>query len=901
MTVNLTDSRPDPELLLKQVQYSSEKKYDTKGKLKIFFGYSAGVGKTYAMLEEAHDLIKKGKDIVVGYIEPHTRAETMKLAEGLETIPVQRIKYRSIMLNEFDLDAALKRKPEIILVDELAHSNAYGVRNKKRYQDVEELLNAGIDVYTTVNVQHIESLNDIIKDVTRISVRETVPDYIFDYSNKVELIDIEPEELLKRFEEGKVYKADRAATAMNNFFKRENLDTLREISMRRTADRIYRDSSSKNVSASKKNIEHKLLVLISPSPSSAKNIRVTARMAEAYRANWFAVYVETPDTINNGMDEIKSLRENMALAEQLGAEVVNLFGDDMALVISKYAEMSGITNIVIGVSRRKKGFSDLFREEFTDKLMELLSDVEIHIIPDSQNTKTFKKKKKVSIGNDFSLSWTDTIKTAIVLCLATLISIVLNDIGVGSQNISMLYILSVVVVSRITSGYVYGIFSSVVGMFGYSAIFTYPYFTFNIMKNGFPLTFFIMLLIAIITSALTVRNKMQNQSAALREQRTQVLYDINKKLLVTRGLQNIIEIINAYIVKLLERSVIFYSELPSDEYVGIMTLAKGDEEAQKFLQTNDEKAVVNWVFTNKKRAGAGTDTLMGAGAYYMPVIAQNKVMGVIGVSCSKGELTQDNRVFIRMITSQLAMALGRQRLSDEQRQLSVESEKEKIRSNLLRAISHDLKNPLLEIMNTGEKILNSNGVLDRKELNKDALYIKEEAQWLARMAENLLSVTMLKEGSMKVKKTPENVKMIVDEAVSRVLERFTYRKININKIDREMTVPMDGTLIEQVIINLLENSIKHSDSGSDINISVKKENKSAVFTVEDFGDGIAEEELPHIFEGFDRSLKYNKENASRTTGIGLSICTTIINAHSGKIKAINKKEAGAVIEFRIPM
>lgn len=554
--------RPNPDELLRQI--GTEEAPDRMGKLKIFFGYSAGVGKTYAMLRAAHDCLDSGIDVVVGYIEPHTRAETMKLVEGLPVLPTRQVSYKNIVLNEFDLDGALKRHPQLILVDELAHTNAPGVRNKKRYQDVEELLNAGIDVYTTVNVQHLESLNDIIKDITHIEVRETIPDYIFDKADSVALVDIEPEELLKRFEEGKIYRPERVVTAMNNFFTRQNLSTLREISMRRTADRIY----GRDGKAMEKSVSERLLVLLSPSPSSAKNLRVGARMAEAYHAKWEALYVETRTKLTP--EQGKLLRDNMNLAEQLGAEVVTMYGENLAEVVAAHANLTGVTNVIIGKTRNKKHLKDFFKEDFEDQLIGLLKSAELHIIPDSDNAGTkYKRPAKQGSRKDFGLL----------------------------------------------------------------------------------------------------------------EQRTQILYEISKKLLATRGLMNIISGMNEYISRILERSVIFY--LPDMNEPGVFWQAEFDQDAS-FLLGDDEKAVAKWVLLNKKCAGAGTDTLMGAGAFYMPIMSQGAVLGVMGVSCRKGLLSQDQRMLLRMIASQIAMALERQRLSDEQLKYNLELQREKLKEDWMK-------------------------------------------------------------------------------------------------------------------------------------------------------------------------------------------------------------------------
>lgn len=892
---DMNDARPNPDALLEQLR-GDEK--PLMGRLKIFFGYAAGVGKTYAMLDDANEQQKCGVDVVVGYVEPHTRPETIQLLGSLPILPPKVIDYRNIQLKEFDLDAALERKPQLILVDELAHSNAVGVRNRKRYQDVEELLHAGIDVYTTVNVQHIESLNDVVQGITQVTVRETVPDYIFDNADKVKLIDIEPDELLKRFEAGKIYRPERANAAMQNFFTKQNLRLLREIAMRKAADRISHDNQSESKTG-KKMANTRILVCISPSPSSARCIRWAARTAEAFHAPWVVLYVETTESASFSEEQNKNIRANMELAERLGAEVVTIGGFDVAGVVIQYAKLSGITNIVMGKSRRRKTLKSMFEPDFEDQLVEQLKNIEIHIIPDRVSAKAYKKFKKNRQKGKLALSWIDLLKMLGILTTSTLLSAGLRTLDIGDQNVIMVYILSVLVISRITPGYVYGVAASLLSVLAFNFFFTEPYYTFNAIQAGYPITFLIMLLVALITSALTVRFKTQATLAVERERRTEVLYEINKKLLVTRGLENIIQLTNGYIIKLFGRSVIFYTKDPVDGTAGTLTQAT-DADAS-FMLTPDEQAVAHWVFANQKRAGAGTDTLMGAGGFYMPVMSQGNVLGVLGISCSGGRLlTQQNRSFLRMIASQVAMALERQYLSDEQRRILIEAEKEQMRSNLLRAISHDLRTPLTGILGASSTILESGKQLDAQTHEKLVSDIKEDSQWLIRMVENLLSVTRINEGTMNVVKTPEAAEEIVAEAMSRIRARFTDRTIHVSVPEELLLVPMDGTLIEQVLINLVENAVKHSGENSAIEVTVRKSERLAVFEVKDNGEGIAEQDFSYLFEGYAQSGKMSADS-SRGMGIGLSICMSIVKAHGGKMEAANNQDGGAVFRFTLPL
>jgi two-component system, OmpR family, sensor histidine kinase KdpD len=889
------DDRPDPDELLSEIETQSNVKL---GKLKIFFGYAAGVGKTYAMLDEAQDEYQLGKNVVVGYVEPHVRPDTLKLLKGLKALPLKTIQYRNIELKEFDLDEALRLKPDILLVDELAHTNAMGVRNRKRYQDIEELLNAGIDVYTTVNVQHMESLNDVIETITGVRVKETVPDYIFEKAEKIKLIDIEPDELIQRFQAGKIYSPERTKTAVSNFFTTENLKLLREVAMRKAADRISNENQSEH-KVSEKMVKTKMLVCIGPSPYSAKCIRWTARAAEAFHANWVALYVEGIESDQQSKEQKKILRENMDLAEKLGAEITTLSGHDIAATVAEYSKLSGITNIVVGKSRNKKSLKSLFELDFEDKLILLLPNIEVHIVPGNMGKRDFRKPhKRKSIGK-VDLSFPDLLKTLALLAGATILSYGLRALGIGDQNIIMAYILSVLIVARSTNGRSYGIIASIASVLIFNFLFTEPYLTFNTIQAGYPITFIIMLLVALITSTLTAKIKAQAKFAVQRERRTEVLYEINKKLLITRGLENIITLTNEYVVKLFDRSVVFFASNPDMGMDGIVLQAEKDLDSV-ILNSNDEKAVAHWVFTNQKRAGAGTDTLMGATAFYMPVISQGKVLAVLGISCEKGNLDHNTRLFLRMIASQVAMALERQNLSDKQRGIIVDAEKEKMRSNLLRAIAHDLRTPLAGILGASSAIRENKTSLDEETRDKLNTNIQEEAQWLIRMVENLLTVTRIHEEESKVSKSLEAAEEVIAEAVSRIRTRFPLQKVEVHVPDEFLEVPMDPTLISQVLINLLENAIKHSAKDSPVEVLLEKEKNFAVFEVIDHGNGISKEDFPYLFTSYVPHGNKSSDS-SRGLGIGLSICMTIIKAHNGSMEASNMKEGGAIFQFQLPL
>ena len=863
-----------------------------RGRLKIFLGYAAGVGKTYSMLDDAHEKFRSGIDVAVGYVDPNTSPETLELLDGLPAIPMQSFQHGRLQVREFDLDAALERKPELLIVDDLSHTNAVEMRNRKRYQDIDELLNAGIDVYSTVNIQNIESLNDVVQKITKVDVTETIPDYVFDSADTVETIDFGPEELLKRFEEGKIYRPAKSYNTIKFIFTRENLRLLREITMRKAADRISNDNQSEQYLKDKV-ISTKFLVLVSASDPSANSIRWAARAAEAFHAPWIAVYVDKMSRDNEA-----AIVENLDLARRLGAETVRLNGHDIPSIIAEYAKISGISNIVIGKVRNKRTLKGLIVKDLEDELIARLPNVEIHIIPESPQIR-YKKHRRIKISENLIFSWTDTLKTIGILAAATLLSMGLRIVDLDDQNVIMLYILSVLVISRVTTGYLYGMSASILSVLLFNFFFTIPYLTFNALQPGYPVTFLIMFLASFIISTQTVRIRTQVVVSVEREHRTKLLYEINKKLLQTRGLENIVKMTNEYITQIFDRSVVFYTDDPENQSAGYFMESLTDPYSN-ILRQDEERAAAHWVYINKKRAGAGTDTLMGAGAYYIPLISQAKMLGVIGISCAKGKLDQNNRLFLRMLSSQVALALERQYLSDEQRKIIIESEKEKMRSNLLRAISHDIRTPLTGILGASSAILENGDGIDKKTHDQLISDIKEDSQWLIHMVENLLSVTRIHEGTMNVTKTPEAAEEIVAEAIGHIRKRFPTRAISVKVPEDLFIVPMDGTLIEQVLINLIENAYKHSPAESLVELEIRSDHDFALFEVRDSGEGIAEEDFPYLFDSYVPDGNRSSDS-TRGMGIGLSICMSIIKAHGGKLEAANRSEGGAVFRFRLPL
>ena len=862
-----------------------------RGRLKLFLGYAAGVGKTYSMLDNGHEKLRSGTDVLVGFVNPAASPETLSLLEGLPLLPMKSIDHGTLVLKEFDVDAALERKPELILVDDLAYENPAGMRNRRRYQDVEELLNAGIDVYTTVTIQNIESLSGIVQSITAGGTEKTIPDYLFDQADVIETIDFSPEELLKRFEEGKICRHGKYGSSIKFTFTKENLRLLRELTMRKAADRISNDNQNRGQMAEPL-ISAKFLVVISDEAPSSNSIRWTARAAESFRAHWVAVYVEPMR--RNHENEVQ---ERLDLARKLGAETVRLNGSNSFAAIAEYARISGISNIVIGKVRNRRSVR-WFEKEMEDELFALLPNVELHLIPESPQRKR-RKLRKIKFTENMVLSWSDTFKTLGILAVATLLAMGLHTFIFDDQNVITVYILSVLIISRITSGYLYGMAASILSVLLFNFFFTIPYYTLDALQPEYPVTFVIMFIAAFIISTLTLQIKTQVKISAEREHRTKLLYEINKKLLQTRGLENIVKLTSENLTQIFDRAVVIYIEEPLNPSAGYYMESTTDPYTT-LLRQAEERQAAHWVYLNKKRAGAGTDTLMNAKAHYMPILSQGKSLGVIGISCTKGNLDQNSRLFLRMLVSQVAMALERQFLSDEQRRILLESEKEKMRSNLLRAISHDIRTPLTGILGASSVILESGASLDQKTHDQLLFNIKEDSQWLIRMVENLLSVTRINEGTMNVAKSPEAAEEITAEAVSHVKNRISQRKITVKVPEDLLMVPMDGTLIEQVLINLLENAVKHSTEDSTIEVEVSSNGQYAVFEVRDSGTGISEDMLRTLFDTRLPSSKRSSDS-ERGMGIGLSICMSIIKAHGGKMEAANRKEGGAVFRFLLPL
>ena len=648
------EPRPDPNRLLKKLQ-NEDRAEHKGGQLRIFFGYCAGVGKTYTMLRAAHRAAQLGTDIVAGYIEPHTRPETMALLGGLESLPPKTVRRGDTLIREFDLDAALRRKPKIILVDELAHSNAPGCRHAKRWQDIEELLDAGIDVYTTVNVQHIESLNDTVAAITGITVRERVPDSFFDRADFVDIVDIEPEQLIDRLKLGKIYRAPQARLAIQNFFTEEHLTALREVALRRCADRVGVQGSNAGFDdeGAYHTREH-ILVCLSSSPTNAGIIRTAARMARAFNGAFSALFVQTPEFTEMGMEDRRRLRDNIHLAEQLGAKTETVRGSDVPFQIAEFVRLSAVSRIVIGRSAVSHGFIR-HHTTLTDRLIEQAPSVDIHIIPD--RTAVAPPMLRKQDNRRFpGISLKDLVKHVTILAGASLIGVLFDRIGFGVANIIIVYVLAVLIVAVVTQSRLHSFCASIAGVLIFNYLFTTPRYSLEAYDPAYPVTFFVMFAAAWLTGSLAVRLKKQARESAVSAFRIRLFFDACRAFRLAETREDIYSATALYLIRLMHRDVVIYPVESGFLRAPKVYRADPDTPPREVL-TPSEREAAQWVATNQKPAGTTTHTFANAACYYLPIRALGTDCGVLGLVLRNRPPEPDEANLLQAILDECAVAL----------------------------------------------------------------------------------------------------------------------------------------------------------------------------------------------------------------------------------------------------
>lgn len=883
----------NPEAMLARLRTEEPKALgegaSRRGRLKIFFGYAAGVGKTYTMLEAARVAATSGRDVLLGYIEPHGRPETEALLLGHELLLLKEIEYCGVKLREFDLDAALKRQPEFILVDELAHTNAAGCRHTKRWQDVQELLEEGIDVWSTLNVQHVESLNDIVAQITGIVVRETIPDRVFDEAAEVELVDLPPDELLERFREGKVYVPQQAERASERFFRKANLVALRELAMRRVADRVGREVQTARLGHARTQTwptRERLLVCVSPSPTSAKVIRTAKRMAAAMRAEWIAVHTETvaPERLDDRSRH--RLAQHFKLAEQLGAETVTLTGEDVVEETIRYACSRNATKIVIGKTAQTPWYR-FWRRSIVDRLIAQSGDIDVYVIRGVEekdaSTALFRRKRR---------NVTDYLKTVGLLALATGVATFFVRIGLTDANLVMTYLLAVVLAAT-WLGRGPAIASSIAAVLLYNFFFTKPYYSFTVDDPGYIYTFIVMLAIALMVSTLTVRIRDQVTLARDRERRTEALYRVSHRLAGTSGTLQLVAAAQEQLAAIFSGQVVVF--VPEGAVLRpLLRLGHGFAELPAEIET------ARWVLGHRQAAGRGTDTLPNAQAIYLPLVGSDSTVGVLAWRPENDEqlLDLERRQLLDAFATQIALSLERDRLAHEAQRILAEADAERLRSSLLSAVSHDLRTPLAAIVGSSSSLIaNDLDAPTRKDL---ARTIYEESDRLSRLVENLLHLTRIESGSMKVEKQWQPLDEVVGSALRRVNTILLQHEVEIDVPPELPLVPLDGLLVEQVLVNLLDNAAKYTPTGSKIDLSARRCSAGIEVTVADRGPGLEETERERVFEKFYRSAAVHSDRG-RGAGLGLAISRAIVQAHGGRIWADVRGGGGTCFRFVLPM
>lgn len=891
-----TFHRPDPDELLSRLK--KEEQLQARGKLKIFLGYVAGVGKTYAMLEAAHQRMEEGVDVVIGYIETHGRKETEALAIGLESLPRREIEYRGTTMTDMDLDAILARSPQLVLVDELAHTNAPGLRHPKRYQDVEEILDAGIDVYTTVNIQHLESLKDVIQQITGVIVRETVPDRFIDEAYEIELIDLPADELLQRLRDGKVYISEQASRALEKFFRKGNLTALRELTMRRAAERV--DNQMLNYMHTQSipgpwPAGERILVCISSHPMGERLVRVGRRLADDLNAEWYVVFVETPGHLHMPAQSQQRMQQNLQLARELGARVNALTGESVANSVIEFARQHNVTKIIAGKPLRPRWF-EILRGSVIDQIIRSSGSIDVFVV--SEETET---PQKASHG-----FFADAIKphkplgrylsSLFLVFLMTLLGFPLR-VFLDPTNLVMLYLVAVVI-AAVFLGRGPSILASIVSVLAFDFFFIDPRLTFSVNDTQYILTFIGLLIVGLIISNSAALLRDQVDALRRRGQQSQALNNLSRDLTAAISLEQVLQIVIRHLSTMFNREAVIL--LPENGRLQVKASTPG------YTINESEWAVADWAFKHGKEAGRGTNTLPAAAIRYIPLITARETVGVLGNKPQNSNyfLSSDQRVMMEGVVNLAAIAIERASFAEKAAQAEMLRTTEKLQSALLNSISHELRTPLAtvtgvlssleesEIAITADRQLNP---ITRLELIRSAI---RQSGRLNHLVENLLDMTRLEAGAMHLNREPTDISDLIDTTLLQMNSEICKHPLKMDVPAHLPLVNLDAVLIAQVLENLLDNACKYSTPDSPITIFARMNQNHLEMAVQDCGIGIPSDDLERIFDKFYR---VQRKDTITGTGLGLSICKGIIEAHGGRIWAANNPDQGATITFAIPL
>jgi len=885
----MSDPRPDPDALLARVK--AEEGRSGKGRLKVFLGACAGVGKTYAMLEAAQERRGEGVDVLVGIVETHGRKETEALLEGLAVLPRRELEYKGVRLREFDLEAALARKPSLILVDELAHTNAPGSRHAKRWQDVKELLDNGVDVYTTLNVQHIESHNDVVAQVTGVVVQETVPDAFVEKADVIEVVDLPFEELLKRLREGKVYLPAQAERAQQSFFKPANLSALRELALRFTAEKVNREVETfrkGQPGAPTWPTVDRLLVLVGPSPSSMNLIRRTCRLATTLRCEWLALHVETPAQLRLPQEDRDGTVQHLRLAEKLGAEAATVHGTDLAEAILVFARERNVTRVIVGKPTRRR-WRDVFVGSFVDELVRRSGDIDVVVTRGDPEGEARRPAPSPSRKPWDARPYAASVG---VVALLTLICASLTPL-VAQTNLAMLYLLGVIVVAA-RWGRGPSILAAFLSVLAFDFFFVPPRLSFNVADTQYLFTFLVMLLVGVVISTLTVRLRNAVEASRLRERHTASLHALSRKLAGSRGQEAILRATVEHVAELFESQVAVLLPDAKGRLVTRLCQPPG------LVLDAKEQAVAQWAYDLGQMAGKGTDTLPSAELLYIPLLAAHGTMGALGLKpADPGRLLiPDQLRLLEALAQQAALALEVDRLSREGDKQQVEIETERLRNAILSSVSHDLRTPLAAITGAASSLLEPNTALSEDSRRELLQTIYEEADRLALQVGNLLEMTRIQAGHIKVRRELQPLEETIGAACRRLERQLKEREVKITVPPDLPLVPADGVLLEQVFFNLLENATKYTPARSPLEVAARVQGQAVAVEVSDHGPGLGEGEEERVFEKFYRG---QARGSAGGAGLGLPICKGIIAAHGGRIWAENRSGGGAVFRFTLPL
>jgi len=881
--------RPDPDRLLAMVQREENKKRN--GKLRIFLGMAPGVGKTYSMLEAARLKKSEGVELLVGVVETHGRAETEALLYGLDILPRRHIEYHSHTLSEFDLDAALHRHPELLLVDELAHSNAPNCRHDKRWKDVEELLDNGVDVWSTLNVQHLESLGDVVAQITGVRVRETVPDTVLERADSVVLVDLPPDDLRQRLKEGKVYLPQQAAWASSNFFRQGNLMALRELALRATALRantevlVYRHGRSIQTTWP---TSERILVCVGPAPSSAKLVRAAKRLASELHAPWLALSIQS-DLPPKARE---SALHHLQLAEELGAETFVLSGQSVAQEIVSFARQQNVTKIVVGKPVRRK-FRDYIFGSPVDRLIRESAEIDVHVIrgDTGEATATPVGKKAVTV-----IRWRQYLAATLILTACTALGYTMFPF-LDLANLIMVYMLGVMAVA-IWQSRGAAVFTSVLSVVAFDFFFVPPRYSFAVSDVRHLITFVVMFLVALVMSSMAAKLKRQAETAGNVGRQSVALAALGRALVATRGTDSVLAVSLRHIVEVFERHAVF---LLPDASGALQVRAKSPGLAALHGKT---LGVAQWVLANGRPAGQGTQTLPDTDTMFLPLKGAGGVVGVVGLKASENpsqdwlRLTDQQRL-LEAFLAQIAQALEVDRLEDAAKATLVEMESEKLKSSLLSSVTHDFQTPLAAISGSAEAIL----VLGKSAGGGEAIRglaenIHRESERLSRLVGNLLRMAKLESGKFKPNLQPVPLEEVIGAALNRMETLLAEHPVSVELPPELPLVSMDDVLMEQLFVNVLENAVKHTPAGTPITLSAQVQDQRVHIQVADQGPGLPPEELERIFERFYR---VNRGAGADGYGLGLAICRLIAKVHGGEIAAKNVAGGGLRIDITLPV